>query len=308
MQEMHMTNRLKTAFILAVAAVIVLMVGCGVPGQRDVGVAGSRPTIVEEAQRDDAEETSATDFLLPDISLVSAEDTPMLYDFVNGSIGWKWDYNILPLDMFFALVWKPDEPTDVFVSYYSIAEIAKYPPLGSTPIQYRLTEQEAKVIKSSIDNMSSDLVHEEGEYQIALIKEYLMPDEANIYDGLDEDYKWGGMNFLRFTDPTVIKAGPMEVRVDSGEGYPTDWLRKPEWAAQLLEVTHIDISWDFWDRYRVKEKREYYGKDQTGGPPMVTIYVENTDSFLLVDQNGEEVHINEEQLGILLEIEEYEMR
>jgi hypothetical protein len=237
---------------------------------------------------------------LPSLTLVSRTDSPMLYDFINGSIGWNWSYKVTELEgPFFAVLWQPNKPSTIFVSYYPSAEVMNVPPLGTLPKPYNINEQERVVILDTISKMEKRRVNDENEWQMLLVNEWLI--DSNFYDYLDPNYKWAGINFVAFND--MSNNGIMfDVVQTEGNGYPTDWLRKQEWK-EILESNGINIMDEFWDRWNYLQRKTYESLD--GKQPEIVVVADEIGMFSIKD-GAHSSHIKEEDLEMLLEFRGYQ--
>ena len=245
-----------------------------------------------------------SDIQLPDLVTVSADQSPVLYDFINGSLGWKSKINTIEFDgQFFVLARQPEKPNKIFVSYYAVAEEIRVPPLGTNPESYIIGDQEVVLIEDAIKHMDKRRIYNENEWQFLIINEWPIDDDH--YNFLNSDYKWCGIDFTKFND--MQNYGRMYTEIyEDGQGFPLDWLQRDEWKDQLYHQLGVDIEDEFWTRWKLYEKRTYSAIDPEKGDDII-ITVEGTD-ILKIEDGGNISWLNEQDLNILLETRGYERR
>lgn len=237
---------------------------------------------------------------LLDISLVDQVSMPVLWDFLNGSMGWKSDVDVTGLGcMFFAVAFNDKNPDSIYVSYYGYGEEIILPPCGTVPLKKVLLDTDVIAVKNAISTMSDERVYEQGEWTVVLVNEHSSYDDR-VYDSLDNNYRWAGVSFVGMNE---WNPGPMQRYIDEGDGYPTDWLRKETFVNNLYIN---DIYDEFWDHYRVEQVIKMWKKEESHEQEASLVIKITQYGRLDVEYEGNSFKLNKEDLNYFLEVNGYE--
>lgn len=236
---------------------------------------------------------------LPRLSQVDSDKNPMLFDFLNSSITYKMNNveNIDKIGFYYALLQNKHNKKDIYVEYYNYAESLVYPTIGSKPKALTLNKEQISNIDNFASKMSKNRVFEEGDWVMYLISEYNAGD--NQYDYCDNIGRWGGIDMKQFQSNDK---GLMYELVNSGFGWPTEWLRKEPYI-NTMKKQGYDVNDSFWDQYNVGSykiyKRNIHGTLEDEELKVQVVQL-NQFQFKLDDND---VKLNEEQLKLYLQQE-----
>lgn len=230
---------------------------------------------------------------LPKLSQIDEKNNPMLYDFVNSSISYKMDVNPENWSLYYAIMQNQDNPNEIYVEYYSYAEKLTFPTLGTAPVQISL-DSSLDSFNDFSSKLSKDRVFTEYNWKMIIISQY-NTGEGNSFDYCDSAGRWAGIDLLSlFTNQQI---GEMQKTIESGLGWPTEWLRKNPYN-ETMKMEGYDVSDPFWDKYNIKSSKIYKNDDGQE----LKVEVDQLDRFKL-KINGNFVTINERDLKIFLEQE-----
>lgn len=205
--------------------------------------------------------TTQSDFLLPQAEQVSAEETPLLYDFTNGCLGYKSHDVDMFKDEVFVLCTKKD-----FSSVYGVykPQVAgdeslyiNLPFLSNEPVALHLQTEDAK---NDFYNYVSNLTEQgkikkiqEGEYTL-----YVVPAQLTI-DGQSAKVGWHGIDLNKLY--SNHQAGRYGRKYLQGEGYSTEMIRACCDLEHIKKVFHYDFNDEFWDTYNFACLLKLHKKD-----------------------------------------------
>lgn len=236
---------------------------------------------------------------LPSLHEIDYNEKPMLYDFVNGSLGYKYiNDNFTNYGIFYCVAIKNDKNEGIYVSSYSYAEELIFPILGQVPKFFDV--KDLNLIKSYINNMSKNRVIKEGEYTFCIVSLY-KGDNDNNYDYCKDD-KWANINIENSGNS---ENGNMYNNVQKN-GWPTEWLRR-DYFKDSIKKDGIDISNKFFDKYNVYQILTFYKNGDKDNA--LEVKVKNINEFLFTYNNGKQdvqLVLNESDLNNFLEGEGYE--
>lgn len=254
---------------------------------------------------------------LPKLDAVNCDKTPLLYDFVNSSIGYHFsledDKTMTKMGSYYVIFYNNKNIKDtktIYIEYYTFGEKIIRPILGSKPYKTILTNEQINNILSKIDEIKNyGKYTEENNYSAIFISRYIYDIESN-YSNInseqftniiccDEIGRWNGIDFNNYS---YSEHGLMYENIyNNGLGWPTDWLIKDEWYDIMLKNGY-DMNNDFWKRYNI-ESFKIYKSDKTTAPNKeLKIYVEQLNRFKFrYNDNDIWIRVNEDQLKEVLQ-------
>ncbi len=197
---------------------------------------------------------------LPTLREISVEETPLLYDYVYGSVSWHFDWNLASLaGSPYIVAYNIKDRSHVYVSQYEVAEYWDLPVPGTNPVSVNISEEQYSHIVKAVNDMTEDYRKMEGDWVFALlgIDEYdIAPDGCHV----DSDGKWCD---IAFYDIDFKEFSPAFKYIQTN-GYPIEWCRVP-WIKETMErVYSLNLDMQFWDDFNPFQ-RVYY-VDASGIP------------------------------------------
>ena len=250
---------------------------------------------------------------LPNLYEIDRNKNPMLYDFVNCSMGYYF-YNDL-IDQYtykddcgFLAILKPKDEDIIFVESYQAIEKVILPLLGNKPIKIKLNETNIQIIKDREKQMDKNRIFEEGNYILYIIRE--SPDYSKCtdgdpghfidYDSIDNSNRWFGIDISNSFK--TQKGNMYDLIYNQGIGFPTDWLRRDSISENLYK-NGVDIKNDFFDSYNLYSK--IYFIDNINNNE-IELYVDNLNKFTYFNKDLNTTStINLDQLNMLLKLKEW---
>lgn len=234
---------------------------------------------------------------LPEIGDVGLEDSALLWDFVNGTIGWHTDVNpgLIKSDTY--ILRNLSHPEILYVDYY----VCNNPglPGNSQGISIvTLTSEELEGLNGAAQKLSSDRVIRDNDWEMYLLLQLggsnsgsADPIEACLtyYDSAGivpeaakgEHDRTGKRTDCFGVSISVINGEPPDdsypqgrAPSDNGQGYATDWLRKESYASSLLANLQIDIYDVFWDSWTLQRRYVFVNENNVIGGYVVPIDVD----------------------------------
>lgn len=260
---------------------------------------------------------------LPDLSSINSDDNPVLYDFVNGSVGYHMNFklngieDIESIGPFYAILYKDDE-SNIYVSEYNYGENMERPPIGSKPTRYKLDKGQRKNIEDFLSKVSKERIFNE-KYKnkdeinvtLAIISMYSDLSENSVYNSCDSNTRWCGINLSNLIPVKYEKnstkisnnyKSPMYITVhDSGYGYPSDWLKKDNYK-DIMYNAGYNMDDEFWTRHNIDEKKFYTRKNDNGETETLTVTLDQINRFY-INIDGNPCYFNEENLNNYLSME-----
>ena len=236
---------------------------------------------------------------LPSISEINVNDSPILYDFVNSSIGYKSDINSKDFGFYYVIALNKEDKENVFIEYYSYGEKMTFPSLGTAPKKYSIEGLEES-FKDFFTKIDKNRIYHEGDWTFIFVSQY-NDNQMGQFDSCDAIGRWGGIDFIKAFE--TIEIGKMQKTIESGVGWPTDWLRKEPYLTTMI-LEGYDMNDPFWTKYNINSSKIYYTKSDEE----IKVYVDQLNSFKL-KYNGEWVYLKEDQLKVFLKeqgVDEYE--
>lgn len=208
----------------------------------------SSKTEVSHAKKSDAVIVSD---MLP--TQESASNQPVMWSFLEGLINYKTDYNF-GAEGGIIYVTSPKLSAAYQSAYIAPASNQNYPLLpsvGTEPQKSHDAKNMQVIMDQTIEQFPHAVVTED-DYQFLLVDnqdDSLVNYLTTVGLDVDTDY-WIPNQPSKFT----------EEYIDAGKGWPTEILRKPENAENML-AAGIDMSTDFWDEYNFGQFGVYASKD-----------------------------------------------
>ncbi len=208
---------------------------------------------------------------LPDVSDCELSDSLMLWDFLNGTLGWHVDTH---QDEFFSdcyLVCNRKNPDAVYYDRYTYVEPA-LPMFGTGIVEVYLTAEELDAVHAAMNKVPDERVIQDGDWTLYLLihdggygQDVHDPMEACItyYDStgqIKEAHEglvstngqkmdcFGGVPSSRFDSEPTVEHTLQDTPYHTGEGVASEWIRKQPWADAMLKqgIDATDIFWDSW--------------------------------------------------------------
>lgn len=221
--------------------------------------------------------------MLPAPDSLNPEKTPMLYDFVAGCL----DYHIpVHRDQFtsdFYILRNTDYPSVLHNDWYVVQTGFTTPPLGSKINSMELTPELLESFESLVSELPEERYIVEGDWELFLLTVY---DEEGVH-GFDADGKWGDLELRMFSllaNPDYT-SGYFKKTLESGAGWPTEWLRQPFYADRMMHDLSINI-WDpWWDTWSYRQRYDIVQTAYNNGIDYWVICT-GKEEFLLCDSTG----------------------
>ncbi len=193
---------------------------------------------------------------LPELSSIDSQKSPMLWDFINGSMTYKTDIDDIEQYGAYYLILKEDDEDYIYISNYDHGAYIIAPDLGSDPEKVKLNEEQLKLFDEYTSKMSKSRVFKEGEYNFYFISNLPNEFDENQYDRVDEFNIWAGIDFTPYYGENAMNnPGNMNKEIyEKGLGYPTEWLRKEPYRTTMKEYEYINVDSEFWDDYNWKQR------------------------------------------------------
>lgn len=252
---------------------------------------------------------------LPSLSEIDRESNPMLYDFVNSSLGYQYhqENEFTDYGFFYAILINNknfNNQKRMYIEYYSDNGYSAYPKLGTAPKNMDLNDQEIKQIDNFRSKVSKNRIIKEGDYSLYIITRYgagiATNDSANdndnnnynSYNYCDGANRWAGLDFNDLKLESIDNYGQMYYTIyENGIGWPTEWLKLEPFKTNLINEGY-DITNSFWNKYNIGSYKIYL--DTTDNNKEYKVYVEQFDRFRITYKDNT-FRLNEEQLNQFLE-------
>lgn len=265
---------------------------------------------------------------LPDLSMINSDQNPIMYDFVNSSLTYKWndvlvrsDNNLTLLEnlgMFYAVFYKNEDMSSIFIENYNYGEKITTPLLGTKPIEVKINNQQKESILKAIEegNISKNRIYNEtftsgnndfdGNWTLLLISEDL--------NGLDEPKSSYVSNSMEIPTWCGIPIGEVKTQAkmglmyntiyEKGMGFPTEWIKKEPYKSNMLEFSGINIEDPFWNNFNYMQK--IHCKSKVAKANDIDIQVVQLERFQ-VKINKKNEKLNMREIYLWLENNEFEI-
>lgn len=227
---------------------------------------------------------------LPNIMEVDMDKTPMMYDFLNSSLGYKlctkgYDFN--KFGFYYAILQNEKEPENIYVEYYTYGERVIFPILGEAPKLFELNSDTMSVFNDGTLKLSSDRIIKEDGWNLYIVSQYEQS-STNKFDCCDAVGNWSEINFIQFN---TGDSGLMKNLIDDGLGWPTEWLRNDIYKESIKSAGY-DIDNSFWDKYNINSITDYKNSAK-----VVVLQVKVTQlNCFEFEYNKLTISLNEEEL------------
>ena len=208
----------------------------------------------------------ANNYNLPSINTIDYNENPMLYDFLNGSLGYNFDKNIIPNNgnnfteygTYFAILQENNHKDYAFISYYNEPEEIILPILGTDIYNCKIENFEK--FYNSITSISKNRVFNENyngnSYTMYIVSLYNINNSKNNYDYcslLGNNIFWGGINLTQIQ--MNLKPGIMSEKI-TNNGWPSEWLRKEPFINTVKKLG-LNMYESFWDENNYLQTKIY---------------------------------------------------
>lgn len=233
---------------------------------------------------------------LPNLSMIDADENPVMYDFVNSSISYKMNVNPSKWGFYFAIMQSSKDPSKAYVEYYTYGEKITFPSLGTRPEPLTLSKSQQDAVHDFSIKLSDERVYVEGDWKMFIVSQWNDGQESE-FNYCDNVGRWAGIDLTPYISGEI---GNMQMVVESGFGWPIEWLRKEPYR-ETMRFEGYDVSDTFWDRYNIKSFKIY----KRNGNDELKVEVAQLDRFK-IKINGGWVSLNERQLNEYLKKEGWE--
>lgn len=196
--------------------------------------------------------TNANPDALPELSNISLAEQPILYDFVDGSLGLHENFiSLMDSTAYFIILAKGDSSplyAAIHYGHQSDKEIKNLLPIfSSAPIKIELNDEETTSFKTGIETLVSTgdvTTLTEGDntfyaipYRVAFLK------DSPLTDAIDFTSLLG-----KYTP------GEFSLRIHDGMGIPTEIIRRECDLQAIKEATGLDFNDPFWDNVNYESR------------------------------------------------------
>lgn len=214
----------------------------------------------------------------------SPTKTPILYDFVHSTIGYKSDINAKSFGNSFAVLVRNDILNDDDVKR-GTAHILRIfpqdflPPIATGHVSIRFSEIGWRNAKSAFRDWPEDTKFEEGDYTLFIIKEVFDKNEKNRFTYMfnGEGLEWNGIDLMSLDYPE----GWLTENLD--KGWATEWIRKEPYKSAIWDFYKIDVNHEFFDKFKLHEVIEVESLTDEARYDTRKVRVVNVDTFNTVD-------------------------
>lgn len=246
---------------------------------------------------------------LPNPVKVDPQKNPLMYDFLDGSLGYRWKSlnqdgsvkypNWDEWGYCFLIALNSQIPDKIYFERYCWGEYTLLPPLAGEIYSLVLNEQQRYNVSQMLQNMDQNRILKEEDWYFFIVSDYSdMTLSTAEYDSMNSDYWWAGIDFTNYLSGEP--GGAMKIRVENGDGYPTDWLREEPFRSRLLEEG-LDLSWEWWDENWLYSHKFYHLNEKE-----IDIEIIGYDKYLVNGEVGGPLTLNGDQLKIFLEVNKYD--
>lgn len=284
-----MSKKVFKLFALALTAALlaVLCVGCGsedipdnikatdpVRATLDVDVTAVLPLPTPSPEPTPTPEPTPPQVVqLPELDTVTVENNPLLYDFMNGCVGWH-------VNVFAPTGWEgstvilrhKSTPDILYTDVYRIQDVPTLPPNGSVIDRIELNVAQLEAYEKVLDSSPSSYIFTEGDWELL------------VYGRENRDVLISSGLRLRVSDDTA--QGNPRPFLEDGTGWPTEWLRREPYVSRIKENLGIDMTDSFWDIWNYKGEYELKKSWLSKGDYQVWVRVDGVNDFYEWDSDG----------------------
>ena len=201
---------------------------------------------------------------LPPLESVTVEDSPLLYDFMHRCLGW----HVSPTGYFFVLH-NITTPNILYSSTYTTQGQVVFPTVGDAVARAELSEKQLEGYRTILRNAGESDIYPEGDWVLLSVTPYMKE-----FAQLD----------ITFT--TVEGQSEENPFVSSGEGWPTEWLRREPYASAIKEAMGLNVSDSWWDTWRYLGKYDLIPTPSSSSVLPASVVVTGYDRFTYTDKDG----------------------
>lgn len=209
---------------------------------------------------------------LPLLENINPEVDPLLYDFVAGCLDWHLSIHRDKIDSDLYVLRHESSPEILYTDWYIIQGGYATPPQGSTIERIVLNDRDLDTYNAALHEIpDAYILHSNGwELVIYAGQAASILNRNNLL--LRSEFK-----YTDGTEPPFIQ---------SGEGWPTDWLRKEPYVSKLRESSSIDMSSEWWDTFKLRATYTLTDVNGAATPEKYYAVCTNVREFMLYDKNG----------------------
>lgn len=249
--------------ILCVVAIIATLSGCKEPVMPTEEPTHNIATIAPTEQ-------PITE--LPPIEDIKPGVDPLLYDFVAGCLDWHIPISRDVIDSDLYILRHESSPEILYTDWYIIQGGYATPPQGSEIERVVLNARDLDTYNAALNEIPDAYIIRNNGWELVICA----GQAASIL----------GRNQLMLRSEFKYADGRNPPFLESGEGWPTDWLRREPYVSKLLSSSDIDMSSEWWDTFRLRASYRLTGAD--GAPCKEGYYAVCTNvwEFMLCDSSG----------------------
>ena len=246
------------------------------------------------------EDLKVTDSIinLPKLSSIDKNKYPLLYDYVNSSLGKNYDKDKLyftEYNTFYAIMTNDDYKDYAWGELYTYGEYISLPILGLKPIKIKIRDLNA--FKDYTSKISANRKYKEGKWNLYIVSLY--KNSNNQYDYCKEvnySYNWAGIELDTNFDKSDNGLAYKNI-YDLGQGWDTKWLRKDIFV-KIVKESGLNINDKFFDRYNYLQVLKYKNNKKE-----IKVQVTQLDNFKLEISKDNYVDLKEYELKEYLKSE-----
>ncbi len=211
---------------------------------------------------------------LPSIEEVALEDSPLMWDFLHGCLGWHMDTPLDTMQDNVFLVRNINQPEVVYYDLYQQNEELRYqglPYMGTyLTVLYFNNEEENARLQKAFAGVPKERVLHDGDWEFYILREEGYKTEhgtddpsycLSYYDNLEgvrNTECFGGIPRSKFGAPPLDGLDLSRNPWAQGDGYATEWLRKEPWCTRLKEWDKMDFSDPYWDTWTFEKRHPFF--------------------------------------------------
>lgn len=239
---------------------------------------------------------------LPSLSELDPNETPMLYDYVNSSLGCYFDANnsyFTDYGTYFAILINIYDDENYYSEYYAYGEKPYLPIIGTSPLKQTISDKEK--FNEYVEKIDRNRKFYEGDYLLIIVTEYYFGDnkEYNGCQHKDGDNLWGGEILDAYNTNGL---GLMYKYVyEDGNGWPIEFVRREPFLSLCEEKFFVHFDRDFWDNYDYLQVLNF---DNEKGDTLTACAYKDWcfDAEYTIDGKEYSRDLNEDQLNDVLRV------
>lgn len=287
---------------LGMAILLCLLCACGTTdvNEGDTPSEHPEPTHTHQTEALSPEDTSSADPVfsatptpepteppvtqLPDPEAISAEETPLLYDFVYSCLDWHVSIHRDEYNSSLYILRHRSAPSILYTDYYEVQAGYTFPPVGSRIERHELSVEETTRFDAAAERLSESYIVRDGDWTLYIMGE-----------GARQILQDTGITFWYAADYTYGNELPF---LEDGSGWPTEWLRREPYVSLLKEegLDMTDPWWDTWNYMGVYYMEPLSGPATYGRPKLTCLGVERfeykSDNGIVEEMTWEDVQLD----------------